>query len=41
MLKGNGEQSGGSYDPYGVFQVPDEDSAYELTQTITRAYDVR
>ncbi|MET7386251.1 S8 family serine peptidase [Streptomyces sp. NPDC005529] len=35
-LKRNGEQIGGSYDPFGVFQVPDEDSAYELTQRLEK-----
>ncbi|MFI8789811.1 S8 family peptidase [Streptomyces sp. NPDC055105] len=35
-LKRNGERIGGSYDPYGVFQVPDEDSAYELTQKLEK-----
>nr|WSW66494.1 S8 family serine peptidase [Streptomyces sp. NBC_00995] len=32
VLKRNGEQIGRSAYPYGVFTVPDEDSAYELTQ---------
>ncbi|MFE9882226.1 S8 family serine peptidase [Streptomyces sp. NPDC005784] len=36
VLKRNGEQIGSSYDPYGVFQVPDEDSAYELTQNLEK-----
>ncbi|WP_327128265.1 S8 family peptidase [Streptomyces sp. NBC_01727] len=36
VLKRNGEQIGDSYDPYGVFQVPDEDSAYELTQRLEK-----
>ncbi|MER7808383.1 S8 family serine peptidase [Streptomyces sp900116325] len=36
VLKRNGEQIGGSYDPFGVFQVPDEDSAYELTQKLEK-----
>lgn len=36
VLKRNGQQIGVSYDPYGVFQVPDEDSAYELTQNLEK-----
>jgi hypothetical protein len=36
VLKRNGEQIGSSYDPQGVFQVPDEDSAYELTQKLDK-----
>ncbi|MFG2600018.1 S8 family serine peptidase [Streptomyces sp. NPDC048462] len=36
VLKRNGEQIGSSYDPYGVFTVPDEDSAYELTQILEK-----
>ncbi|MFG2657474.1 S8 family serine peptidase [Streptomyces sp. NPDC048425] len=35
-LKRNGERIGGSYDPFGVFEVPDEDSAYELTQKLEK-----
>ncbi|MGW1229294.1 S8 family serine peptidase [Streptomyces sp. NPDC002530] len=33
-LKRDGEEIGRRVDPYGVFTVPDEDSAYELTQTL-------
>ncbi|MEU4085026.1 S8 family peptidase [Streptomyces aureus] len=36
VLKRNDEQIGTSYDPYGVFQVPDEDSAYKLTQILEK-----
>jgi subtilisin family serine protease len=36
VLKRDGEKIGSSYDPYGVFQVPDEDSAYELTQKLEK-----
>ncbi|WP_406152862.1 S8 family serine peptidase [Streptomyces sp. NBC_01023] len=35
-LKRNGEQIATSAYPYGVFQVPDEDSAYELTQNLEK-----
>ncbi|MFF3613053.1 S8 family serine peptidase [Streptomyces sp. NPDC002580] len=35
-LKRDGEKIGGSYDPYGVFEVPDEDAAYELTQKLEK-----
>ncbi|MFH8473383.1 S8 family serine peptidase [Streptomyces sp. NPDC018000] len=34
VLKRNGEQIARSAWPYAVFQVPDEDSAYELTQNL-------
>jgi subtilisin family serine protease len=37
-LKRNGEQIGRLIDPYGVFKVPDEDSAYELTQHLEKIY---
>ncbi|MER5279471.1 S8 family serine peptidase [Streptomyces sp. NPDC002809] len=37
-LKRNGEEIGRLVDPYGVFKVPDEDSAYELTQTLGKIY---
>ncbi|MGW0665635.1 S8 family peptidase [Streptomyces sp. NPDC002746] len=37
-LKRNGEEIGRLVDPYGVFKVPDEDSAYELTQTLEKIY---
>jgi hypothetical protein len=36
VLKRNGQQIGSSYDPFGVFQVPDEDSAYQLTQNLDK-----
>ncbi len=36
MLKRNGEQIATRIDPYGVFTVPDEDSAYELTQILEK-----
>jgi hypothetical protein len=35
-LKRNGEEIGRSIYPYGVFEVPDEDSAYELTQNLEK-----
>ncbi|MFE7464717.1 S8 family serine peptidase [Streptomyces sp. NPDC057499] len=35
-LKRNGEEIGRRADPYGVFQVPDEDSVYELTQNLQK-----
>lgn len=35
-LKRNGEQIATSAYPYDVFQVPDEDSAYELTQNLEK-----
>ncbi|WP_405682579.1 S8 family peptidase [Streptomyces sp. NBC_00057] len=34
VLKRNGEQIATTAWPYGVFKVPDEDSAYELTQNL-------
>ncbi|MGW1102373.1 S8 family peptidase [Streptomyces sp. NPDC002540] len=37
-LKRNGEQIGRLAYPYGVFEVPDEDSAYELTQHLEKIY---
>ncbi|MFE7235841.1 S8 family serine peptidase [Streptomyces sp. NPDC002405] len=37
-LKRNGEEIGRRIDPYGVFEVPDEDSAYELTQHLEKIY---
>ncbi|GGT21099.1 hypothetical protein GCM10010222_73810 [Streptomyces tanashiensis] len=36
VLKRNGERIGSRVDPYGVFQVPDEDAAYELTQKLDK-----
>lgn len=36
VLKRNGEQIATSAWPYGVFRVPDEDSAYELTQNLEK-----
>ncbi|SCF83047.1 S8 family serine peptidase [Streptomyces sp. Ncost-T10-10d] len=36
LLKRNGEQIARSSYPYDVFQVPDEDSAYELTQNLEK-----
>ncbi|MFC9699232.1 S8 family serine peptidase [Streptomyces sp. NPDC056943] len=36
VLKRNGERIGTRVDPYGVFEVPDEDSAYELTQKLDK-----
>ncbi|MFI1287613.1 S8 family serine peptidase [Streptomyces sp. NPDC020792] len=36
VLKRNGEQIARRVDPYGVFEVPDEDSAYELTQNLQK-----
>ncbi|MFD7963789.1 S8 family serine peptidase [Streptomyces zaomyceticus] len=36
VLKRNGEQIATRVDPYGVFKVPDEDSAYELTQILNK-----
>ncbi|MFD8689707.1 S8 family serine peptidase [Streptomyces sp. NPDC059651] len=36
VLKRNGEQIATRVDPYGVFTVPDEDSAYELTQILEK-----
>ncbi|MDQ8704544.1 S8 family serine peptidase [Streptomyces sp. LHD-70] len=36
VLKRDGEQIGRSVVPYGVFDVPDEDSAYELTQNLQK-----
>ncbi|MFF2897660.1 S8 family serine peptidase [Streptomyces sp. NPDC057966] len=36
VLKRNGEQIATRVDPYGVFTVPDEDSAYELTQSLQK-----
>ncbi|MFE4621053.1 S8 family serine peptidase [Streptomyces sp. NPDC056747] len=36
VLKRNGERIGSRVDPYGVFEVPDEDSAYELTQKLDK-----
>ncbi|MER5367726.1 S8 family serine peptidase [Streptomyces sp. NPDC002722] len=36
VLKRNGEQIATKVDPYGVFTVPDEDSAYELTQNLQK-----
>ncbi|MFF2014128.1 S8 family serine peptidase [Streptomyces sp. NPDC058195] len=36
VLKRNGEQIATRVDPYGVFTVPDEDSAYELTQILDK-----
>ncbi|MER5396792.1 S8 family serine peptidase [Streptomyces sp. NPDC002599] len=36
VLKRNGEQIATRVDPYGVFKVPDEDSAYELTQVLEK-----
>ncbi|MEU9861378.1 S8 family serine peptidase [Streptomyces sp. NPDC047971] len=36
VLKRDGKQIGTRIDPYGVFQVPDEDSAYELTQVLEK-----
>ncbi|MGW1004964.1 S8 family peptidase [Streptomyces sp. NPDC002520] len=36
VLKRNGEQIARRIDPYGVFEVPDEDSAYELTQNLEK-----
>ncbi|MET9904923.1 S8 family serine peptidase [Streptomyces sp. NPDC006446] len=36
VLKRNGERIGSSYYPYDVFEVPDEDSAYELTQNLEK-----
>ncbi|MCX4844207.1 S8 family serine peptidase [Streptomyces sp. NBC_00893] len=35
-LKRNGEEIAGSTYPYDVFEVPDEDSAYELTQRLEK-----
>ncbi|MFB7596755.1 S8 family serine peptidase [Streptomyces sp. NPDC056160] len=37
-LKRNGEEIGKLAYPYGVFDVPDEDSAYELTQHLEKIY---
>ncbi|MFE7402498.1 S8 family serine peptidase [Streptomyces sp. NPDC057557] len=37
-LKRNGEEIGRLAYPYGVFEVPDEDSAYELTQHLEKIY---
>ncbi|WP_335935753.1 S8 family serine peptidase [Streptomyces sp. PTD5-9] len=37
-LKRNGEQIGRLAYPYGVFEVPDEDSVYELTQHLEKIY---
>ncbi|MFD4761894.1 S8 family serine peptidase [Streptomyces sp. NPDC058439] len=37
-LKRNGEEIGKLAYPYGVFEVPDEDSAYELTQHLEKIY---
>ncbi|MEU2672588.1 S8 family serine peptidase [Streptomyces sp. NPDC007164] len=36
VLKRNGEQIATSAYPYDVFEVPDEDSAYELTQNLEK-----
>ncbi|MET9412233.1 hypothetical protein ABZX90_41995 [Streptomyces sp. NPDC002935] len=36
VLKRNGEQIATRVDPYGVFKVPDVDSAYELTQVLEK-----
>ncbi|WP_405718072.1 S8 family peptidase [Streptomyces sp. NBC_00046] len=36
VLKRNGEQIATSTYPYDVFEVPDEDSAYELTQNLEK-----
>ncbi|MFH9725545.1 S8 family peptidase [Streptomyces sp. NPDC017254] len=36
VLKRDGEQIATRVDPYGVFEVPDEDSAYELTQILEK-----
>ncbi|WP_326741371.1 S8 family peptidase [Streptomyces sp. NBC_01768] len=36
VLKRNGEQIATDTYPYGVFEVPDEDSAYELTQNLEK-----
>ncbi|MFE7510028.1 S8 family serine peptidase [Streptomyces sp. NPDC057540] len=36
VLKRDGEQIGRTAYPYGVFQVPDEDAAYELTQKLDK-----
>ncbi|MFF9653437.1 S8 family serine peptidase [Streptomyces sp. NPDC014622] len=36
VLKRNGEQIATSAWPYAVFEVPDEDSAYELTQNLSK-----
>ncbi|MFD0341407.1 S8 family serine peptidase [Streptomyces sp. NPDC127117] len=36
VLKRNGEQIATKVDPYGVFTVPDEDSAYELSQILEK-----
>ncbi|MFJ2587584.1 S8 family serine peptidase [Streptomyces sp. NPDC087538] len=36
LLKRNGEEIGRSIYPYDVFEVPDEDSAYELTQNLQK-----
>ncbi|MGW3086511.1 S8 family serine peptidase [Streptomyces sp. NPDC001108] len=35
-LKRDGEEIGRRADPFGVFQVPDEDSVYELTQNLQK-----
>ncbi|MET9917514.1 S8 family serine peptidase [Streptomyces sp. NPDC006435] len=35
-LKRDGELIGKRIDPFGVFEVPDEDSAYELTQNLEK-----
>ncbi|MGW8889529.1 S8 family serine peptidase [Streptomyces sp. NPDC055749] len=37
-LKRDGEEIGRLAYPYGVFSVPDEDSAYELTQDLAKIY---
>ncbi|MFD9245493.1 hypothetical protein ACFV0D_26890 [Streptomyces sp. NPDC059556] len=36
LLKRNGERIGSLAYPYGVFEVPDEDAAYELTQKLDK-----
>ncbi|MER5358368.1 S8 family serine peptidase [Streptomyces sp. NPDC002785] len=38
VLKRNGEQIASSAWPYAAFEVPDEDSAYELTQNLEKIY---